>query len=90
MRISEIDPNAKSPTVEYSSFILPKAPEPPKPPKAPTASKVPVKPKAKMIKPLPPDKAIVASLQQKMKSLRDRLKAVRQSQKRSIQQAIPQ
>ena len=80
MRLSEIDPNAKSPTVQYSSFILPKAPEPPKPPKAPTIGKAPVKPKAKMIKPLPPDKAMVASLQQKMKSLRDRLRAVRRHQ----------
>jgi hypothetical protein len=78
MRISEINPKANLPTTEYS---FPEKPTAPNPPKAPTASKAPVKPKAKTIKPLPPDKALVASLQQKMKSLRDRLKAVRQSQK---------
>jgi hypothetical protein len=77
MRLSEIDPNAKSPTTQYNYAELPMVPEPSK---APTAAKAPVKPKAKLIKPLPPDKAMVASLQQKMKSLRDRLKAVRQSQ----------
>jgi hypothetical protein len=77
MRLSEIDPKAKSPTIQYS---FPELPQVPKPPKAPTAGKATVKPKAKMIKPLPPDEAMVASLQQKMKSLRDRLKAVRQSQ----------
>ncbi len=80
MRISEIHPKAKSPTNQYSIPELPKVPEPPKPPKAPTVDKAPVKPKAKMIKPLPPDKAMVASLQQKMKSLRDRLRAVRRYQ----------
>jgi hypothetical protein len=78
MRISEIDPKPNLPATQYS---LPEKPTAPKPPKAPTAGKAPVKPKAKMIKPLPPDKAMMASLQQKMKSLRDRLKAVRQSQK---------
>jgi hypothetical protein len=83
MRISEIVPNAKSPTTQYSYAEVQKIPEPPKPPKAPTAGKAPIKPKAKLIKPLPPDKAMVASLQQKMKSLRDRLKAVRQSHKRA-------
>jgi hypothetical protein len=77
MRLAEIDPNAKSPTAQYNYAELPKMPELPK---VPTAGKAPVKPKAKMIKPLPPDKAMVASLQQKMKSLRDRLKVVRQSQ----------
>ena len=77
MRLTEIDPNAKSPTSQYNYAEHPKMPEPPK---APTAGKAPVKPKAKMIKPLPPDKAMVASLQQKLKSLRDRLRAVRQSQ----------
>lgn len=80
MRISEIVPNTKLPSSQYS---FPEKPTAPKPPKTPTAGKAPVKPKAKMIKPLPPDKAMVASLQQKMKSLRDRLKAVRQSQKRA-------
>ncbi len=87
MRISEIDPKANVPMMQYS---LPEKPTAPKPLKAPAASKAAIKPKAKMIKPLPPNKAMVVSLQQKMKSLRDRLKAVRQSQKRSIQQAIPQ
>ena len=77
MRISEIDPKANLPTTQYS---FPKKPVEPKPLKAPTAGKAPVKPKVKMIKPLPPDKAMVASLQQKIKSLRDRLNSVRQSQ----------
>jgi hypothetical protein len=77
MRLSEIDPKVKSPTTQYNFAEVPRVPEPPK---APTAGKAPIKPKAKMIKALPPDKAMVASLQQKMKSLRDRLKAVRQSQ----------
>jgi hypothetical protein len=77
MRISEIDPKANLPMMQYS---LPEKPTAPKSPKAPTASKAPIKPKAKMIKPLPPDKAMVASLQQKIKSLRDRLNSVRQSQ----------
>jgi hypothetical protein len=76
MRISEIDPKASLPKTQYS---FPEKPTAPKPPKAPTTSKAPIKPKAKMIKPLPPDKAMVASLQQKIKSLRDRLKAVRRS-----------
>jgi len=78
MRLIEIDPNAK-PTTQYS---FPEKPTAPRPPKAPTAAKAPVKPKTKMIKPLPPDKAMVASLQQKIQAMRDRLKAVRQSQKR--------
>jgi hypothetical protein len=78
MRISEIDPKASLPKTQYS---FPKKATAPKPPKVPTASKAPVKPKAKMIKPLPPEKAMVASLQQKIKSLRDRLNAVRQAQK---------
>ena len=78
MRLIEIDPNAK-PTTQYS---FPKKPAGPKPPKAPVAAKAPVKPKTKMIKPLPPDKAMVASLQQKIQAMRDRLKAIRQSQKR--------
>ncbi len=77
MRLIEIDPKANLPTTQYS---FPEKPVEPKPPKSPTTGKAPVKPKAKMIKPLPPDKAIVASLQQKIKSMRDRLKAVRQSQ----------
>jgi hypothetical protein len=80
MRISEIDPKANLPTAQYSFAEKPTAP---KPPKAPTASKAPVKPKAKMIKPLSPDKAMVASLQQKIQTMRDRLKAVRQSQKQT-------
>jgi hypothetical protein len=80
MRLSEIDPNAKSPTTQYNYVELPKVLEPPKTPKASTAGKAPVKPKAKLIKPLTPDKAMVASLQQKINSMRDKLKAVRQSQ----------
>ena len=80
MRLSEIDPKANVPMMQYS---LPEKPTAPKPPKAPTAAKASTKPKVKMIKPLPPDKAMVAGLQQKMKSLRYRLKAVRQSQKRA-------
>ena len=78
MRLIEIDPNAKAPSAQYS---FPEKPTAPTPPKAPAAGKAPVKPKAKMIKPLPPDKAMVASLQQKIKAMRDQLKAVRQSQK---------
>ena len=79
MRLIEIDPNAKIPATQYS---FPEKPTAPKPPKASVAAKAPVKPKAKMITPLPPDKAMVASLQQKIQAMRDRLKAVRQSQKR--------
>ena len=78
MRLIEIDSNAK-PTTQYS---FPEKPTTPESPKAPAAGKAPVKPKAKMIKPLPPDKAMVASLQQKIQAMRDRLKAVKQSQKR--------
>ena len=78
MRLIEIDPNAK-PTAQYN---FPEKPTAPKPPKAPAAGKAPVKPKAKMIKPLPPDKAMVASLQKTIQAMRDRLKAVRQSQKK--------
>ena len=37
---------------------------------------------SKTDEPLPPDKAMVASVQQKIQAMRDRLKAVRQSQKR--------
>ena len=77
MRLIEIDPNAK-PTLQYS---FPDKPTAPRPPKASTATKATVKPKAKMIKPLPPDKAMVASLQQKIQAMRNRLKAVKQSQK---------
>lgn len=80
MRLIEIDPNAKPPTTQYS---FPKKPTAPTPPKAPVAGKAPIKPKAKMIKPLPPDKAMVASLQQKIQAMRNRLKAVKQSQKQS-------
>ena len=79
MRLIEIDPNAKAPTTQYS---FPEKPAAPTPPKVPAVGKAPVKPKAKMIKPLPPDKAMVASLQQKIQAMRDQLKAVRQSQKR--------
>ena len=75
MRLIEIDPNAK-PTTQYS---FPEKPSVPALPKAPTAGKAPAKPKVKIIKPLPPDKAMVASLQQKIQAMRDRLKAVRQS-----------
>lgn len=83
MRLIEIDPNAKELTIEYLFAEKPAAPRAPQPPKAPRVAKAPVKPKAKMIKPLPPDKAMVVSLQQKIKSMQDRLKAVRQAQKRS-------
>lgn len=79
MRLNEIDPNVKAPTTQYR---FPEKPTAPTPPKAPAAGKAPVKPKAKMIKPLPPDKAMVASLQQKIQAMRERLKAVKQSQKR--------
>jgi len=79
MRLIEIDLTAKASTTQYS---FPEKPTEPKPPKAPVAAKAPVKPKTKMIKPLPPDKAMVASLQQKIEAMRDRLKAVKQSQKR--------
>ena len=78
MRLIEIDPDAK-PTTQYS---FPEKPSAPTPPTAPAAGKAPIKPKAKMIKPLPPDKAMVASLQQKIQAMRDRLKAIKQSQKR--------
>jgi hypothetical protein len=71
MRISEIDPKASLPKTQYSFAEKPTAP---KPPKAPTASKAAVKPKIKMIKPLPPGKAMVANLRDKIKSMRDRLK----------------
>ena len=80
MRLNEIDPNAKPLTAAYEFAEKPSAPQAPRPPKAPAAAKAPVKPSTKMIKPLPPDKAMVASLQQKIKAMRDRLKAVRQSQ----------
>ena len=78
MRLIEIHPNAKL-TTQHS---FPEKPSAPTPPKVPTAGKAPVKPKVKMITPLPPDKAMVASLQQKIQAMRDRLKAVRQAQKR--------
>jgi hypothetical protein len=78
MRLIEIDPNAKPLTTQYNFADKPAAPKPPKPPRA---AKAPIKPKVKMIKPLPPDKAMVASLQQKIQAMRDRLKSVRQSQK---------
>ena len=78
MRLIEISPKVKLPTTQYS---FPEKPATPRAPNAPKAGKAPVKPKVKMIKPLPPDKAMVASLQQKIQAMRERLKAVRQSQK---------
>ena len=79
MRLIEIDPNTKAPTTQYS---FPEKPTAPKPPKAPRAAKAPVKPKAKMIKPLPPDKAMVASLRQQIDRMREKIKLVQKSQKR--------
>ena len=86
MRLIEIDPNAKPPTTQYS---FPEKPAAPTPTKAPAVGKAPVKPKTKMIKPLPPDKAMVASLKQKIQAMRDRLKAVRQYQTRPRSKPIP-
>ena len=79
MRLIEIDANAKLPTTQYS---LPEKPTAPKPPKAPAARKAPVKPKAKMIKPLPPNQAMVTSLRQQIDHMREKIKTVQQSQKR--------
>lgn len=79
MRLTEIDPNAKLPATQYS---LPEKPAAPKPPKAPTAAKAPVKPKTKMIKPLPPHQAMVVSLRQQIDHMREKIKTVQQSQKR--------
>lgn len=75
MRLNEIDPKANLPTTQYS---FPEKPTGPKPPKAPFVAKVPVKPKTKTIKPLPPDKAMVASLRQQIERMREKIKRVQQ------------
>lgn len=79
MRLIEIDPHTNLPSTQYSFPEKPTTPLAPNPPKAAKAS---VKPKAKMIKPLPPNQAMVASLRQQIDRLREKIKTVQKSQKR--------